>query len=67
MERCYDGSYSHNKEELVGNVKLKDSLDYSAHEMVEFKLPRATRRMHSKLATLDFQREDFWPLQGHAW
>ncbi|PKU38428.1 serine threonine-protein phosphatase 2b catalytic subunit alpha isoform [Limosa lapponica baueri] len=48
-----------NKEEMVENMKLKGSLDCSDHEMVEFKILRAARRAHSKLATLDFRRADF--------
>lgn len=47
------------KEELVGYVKLKNSLRCSDHEMVELKLLRAVRRVHSRLATLDFRRENF--------
>ena len=48
-----------NKEGLVRNVKLKGSLGRSDHEMVEFKILRAMRKAHSKLATLDFRRADF--------
>ena len=48
-----------NKEGLVGNAKLKGSLGCSDLEMVEFKILRAARRTHSKLATLDFRRADF--------
>ena len=48
-----------NKEGLVGNVKLKGSLGYSDHEVVEFKILRAVRKAHSKLTTLDFRRTDF--------
>ncbi|KAM9591177.1 uncharacterized protein ACIBXB_006074 isoform 2-T3 [Morphnus guianensis] len=48
-----------NKEGLVENVKLKGGLGCSDHEMVEFKILRAARRAHSKLATLDFRRADF--------
>ncbi|GAB0186117.1 hypothetical protein GRJ2_001077000 [Grus japonensis] len=48
-----------NKEELVGNVKLKGSLGCSDHERVEFKILRTARRVHSKLTTLDFRRADF--------
>ncbi|GAB0208629.1 hypothetical protein GRJ2_003328600 [Grus japonensis] len=48
-----------NKEGLVGDVKLKGSLGCSDHEMVEFRILRAVRRAHSKLATLDFRRADF--------
>ncbi|GAB0206600.1 mitochondrial enolase superfamily member 1 [Grus japonensis] len=48
-----------NKEELVGNVKLKGSLSCSDHEMVEFRILRAARRARSKLTTLDFRRADF--------
>ncbi|GAB0192044.1 hypothetical protein GRJ2_001669700 [Grus japonensis] len=47
------------KEGLLGNVKLRDSLGSSDHEMVEFKIFRAARRAHSKLTTLDFRRADF--------
>ncbi|GAB0175618.1 hypothetical protein GRJ2_000027000 [Grus japonensis] len=46
-------------EGLVRNVKLKGSLGCSDHEMVEFKILRAVRRVHSKLAALDFRRADF--------
>ena len=48
-----------NEEGLVRNVKLKGSLGCSDHEMVEFKILRAPRRVHSKLAALDFRRADF--------
>ncbi|GAB0175990.1 hypothetical protein GRJ2_000064200 [Grus japonensis] len=48
-----------NKERLVGDVKLKGSLGCSYHEMVEFKILRAARRVHSKLTTLNFRRADF--------
>ncbi|KAK4832977.1 hypothetical protein QYF61_026803 [Mycteria americana] len=48
-----------NKEGLVGNVKLKGSLDCRDHEMVPFKILRAPRRVRSKLTTLDFRRADF--------
>ena len=48
-----------NKEGLMGNVKLKGSLGCNDHKMVEFKILRAARRVHSKLATLDFRRADF--------
>ncbi|GAB0209472.1 hypothetical protein GRJ2_003414300 [Grus japonensis] len=48
-----------NKEGLVGNVKLNGSLGCSDHEMVEFKILRTARKVHSKLTTLDFRRADF--------
>ncbi|GAB0179473.1 hypothetical protein GRJ2_000412600 [Grus japonensis] len=38
---------------------LKGSLGCNDHEMVEFKILRAARRVHSKLTTLDFSRADF--------
>lgn len=50
---------SPDKEGLVGNMKLRDSLGYSVHEMVEFENPGAARRSHSKLTTLEFRRADF--------
>ncbi|GAB0179119.1 mitochondrial enolase superfamily member 1 [Grus japonensis] len=43
----------------MGNVKLKGSLVFSDHEMVEFRILRAARRVRSKLTTLDFRRADF--------
>ncbi|GAB0184462.1 hypothetical protein GRJ2_000911500 [Grus japonensis] len=46
-----------NKEGLVGDVKLKGSLGCSDHEMVEFKILRAARRVHSKLTTLDSREQ----------
>jgi len=48
-----------NKEGLVGNVKLKGNLGCSDHEMVEFKILRAARRVYSKLTALGFRRADF--------
>jgi len=42
------------KEGLVWNVKAKGSLGCSDHEMVEFKILRAARRVHSKVSILDF-------------
>ncbi|GAB0183760.1 hypothetical protein GRJ2_000841300 [Grus japonensis] len=48
-----------NKEGLVGNVKLKGSLDCSDCEMQVFKILRAARRALSKLTALDFRRADF--------
>lgn len=47
-----------NKEGLLGNVKLKGSLACSDHKMVKFRILRTERRVHSKLATLDFRRAD---------
>jgi len=38
-------------EVLMENVKIKSSLGYSDHEIVEFKILRAARRAHSKLTT----------------
>ncbi|PKU48494.1 rna-directed dna polymerase from mobile element jockey-like [Limosa lapponica baueri] len=48
-----------NREGLVGNVKLKCSFGCRDHEMVEFKILRAARRVRSKLTTLNFRRADF--------
>ena len=47
-----------NKEGLVENEKLQDSLDCIDHEMVQFCIRRAARKEHSKLTTLDFGRTD---------
>ena len=52
-----------NKEGLVGNVKVKGSLGCRDHEMVEFKILWAARRVRSKLAALDFRRKDFGVLR----
>ena len=48
-----------NKEGLVGNVKLRGSLGCSDHEMMEFKILRAARKVHSKLTVLHFRRAGF--------
>ncbi|GAB0203869.1 mitochondrial enolase superfamily member 1 [Grus japonensis] len=48
-----------NKEGLAGDVKLKGNLGCSDHEMVEFRIFRAARRVCSKLTALDFRRADF--------
>ena len=47
------------KEGLVGDMKVKGSLGYSDHEMVELRIQRAARRVKNKLTTLDFRRADF--------
>jgi len=47
------------KEGLMVKVKLKCSLGCSDHELVEFKILRAARRIHSKLTTVDFRRAGF--------
>lgn len=43
----------------MGNVKLKGSLGCSDHDVVELKILKAVRRVHSKLVTLDLRRADF--------
>ena len=48
-----------NKEGLVSNVKLKGSQGYSDNKMLAFKILRMSKRVHSKLATLDLRRTDF--------
>ncbi|PKU39424.1 dtw domain-containing protein 2 [Limosa lapponica baueri] len=53
-----------NKEGLVGNITFKGGFVCSDHEMVEFKILRAARRVHSKLTTLEFRRADFGLLRG---
>lgn len=49
---------SHQQKRAVGNVKLKESLDYSVHEIVEFKILRTVRGMRNKLTALDFRRRN---------
>lgn len=48
-----------NKEGLTGVVKVKGTLGYSDHEMVEFRVLRGGSRMKSEVITLDFRRPDF--------
>jgi len=60
------------KEGLVGNVKVKGSLGCSDHEMVEFKILRAARRVHSEEGAQQacypgLQESRLWPPQGSAW
>jgi len=40
----------------MSNVKLEGSLCCSEHEMVEFKIFRVPKSMHSNLAVLGFKR-----------
>jgi len=44
---------------LLRNMKLKSSLCCSDCETVEFKIPKAVRRPHSKFTILDLRRADF--------
>lgn len=46
-----------NKEELVGDAKVKGSLGCSDHEVVEFRILRS--KVRSTITTLDFRRADF--------
>ncbi|KAJ7404860.1 glycerol kinase [Willisornis vidua] len=57
--RAVLGLVLNNKEGLLGSVKLKGSFGCSDYKMVEFKILKAVRRVHSKLATLDLRRADF--------
>ena len=45
--------------ELVRDMKIKESLGYSHHEMMEFKLLREGSREKSRTTVLDFRRADF--------
>lgn len=46
------------KERLMEKVKLRDSLGYSDHGMLEFEKLSAAGRVQSKLPALDFRRTD---------
>ena len=48
-----------NEEGLVSNAKLKGSFGCSDHKTVLFKILTASKRVCSKLATLDFRSTDF--------
>lgn len=48
-----------NKEVLVGNAKVKGSLDCSGREMVDFRILRAVRRENNRFVILDFRKTDF--------
>lgn len=48
-----------NSEKRVGNTLVKGSLCGSNHEIMEFRILKAGRRVKSKLTTLDFWRADF--------
>lgn len=43
----------------MSKVKLKDSLGNSSHKIVDLKILRASERVCSKFAALDFRRTDF--------
>lgn len=43
----------------VGDVKVKGSHGCSDHEMVDFRIPRAGKRVKSKHTTLHFSRANF--------
>ena len=47
-----------NQEGLVSNVKFKGSLSCSDHEMVKFKILRASKSACSKHSTWDFRKAD---------
>lgn len=45
--------------ELMGNVEPKGRLSCSDHETVEIEILGATRRVESKITTLNFRRGEF--------
>lgn len=57
------GLFHTNKEELLGNKKLKGILGYSIHEMVEFRILGTARRAQFKFTTADFGRVEFGPFK----
>ena len=48
-----------NRDGLVKEVKVGDSLGCSDHEMVEFKILSGRSKAISRIATLDFRRANF--------
>lgn len=53
-----------NKEELVRDVKVGDSLGYSDHEMGEFRILREGSRVKSRTTALDFKTAVFSLFRG---
>lgn len=47
------------REGLVTSRRLRDSFSCTDHNALEFKILRASGRMYSKLAALDFRRAVF--------
>lgn len=47
------------KEELIGDVKVKGSHGCSHHKMVEFKILRDVSKVNSRITALDFRRKTF--------
>lgn len=47
-----------NKEELIGNMKVKGSLGFSNCEIVKFKILREVSKINSRMTALDFRRAD---------
>lgn len=52
-----------NREGLVGDVKVGDSLGCSDHEIVEFSIEQGVCRIARKIATMDFGRADLYLLK----
>lgn len=50
---------STNKKELVGGGKVREILDCTAHEMLEFRIQREGNKAKSRITALDFSRADF--------
>ena len=48
-----------NKEGLTGDMKAGGTLRYSKHEIVEFSILHGRNKAVSRIATLDFKRENF--------
>lgn len=47
------------KEGFVGSMKIRGSLGCSDHEMLDYRIPRAARRLKSSFSTLDFRKVYF--------
>jgi len=54
----------HDKEGLDGVVKVGGSINYSDHEIVEFKILLGRSKAVSRIATLDFRRANFYLFKG---
>jgi len=47
------------KEELVRDMKVRDQLGCSSHQVVEFRILRGGNNAKSRITTLDLGRADF--------
>jgi len=55
------------EKELVGNMKVRGSLDCTDYGMPEFKILGERNKANCRITTSGLQKSGFWPVQKSPW